>query len=223
MRVVLIVVGVVTAIMALGLLVAGGTLGWAYFANRDDDGYFMTRHQELATPTYALVSDNLDIDDSTPGWLLHRVGKVRIAADPAGRKTFVGIARANDVERYLGGVPHARIVDLDFDPFRWKTELQTGSRAPAGPPSRRQFWAASGSGTAPFDVDWDVESGDWVAVAMNDDASRGVDVSVAAGAKAPVLPVAIGLVVVGLLLGVAAFVFFRLSGRQAPPAAAGTA
>jgi hypothetical protein len=224
MRVVLIVVGVVTALLALGMVVAGGTLGWAYLANRDDDGYFMTRHEELATPTFGLVSDNLDIDDSTPDWLLDRVGKVRIAVVPEGRKAFVGIAEADDAERYLAGVPHTRVVDLDFDPFSWETEREPGTKAPAGPPSGQDFWAASASGAAPFDVDWDVETGDWVAVAMNDDASRGVAVSVAAGAKAPILlPVAIGLVVVGVLLGVAAFLFFRLSGRRAPPASAGTA
>jgi hypothetical protein len=221
-RVVLIAVGVVTALLALALVVAGGTLGWAYVANRDD-GYFMTRHEELATPTYALVSDNLDIDDSTPNWLLDQVGKVRISVDPGGRDTFVGIGRTDDVDRYLGAVPHDRVVDLDFDPFTWESEREPGTGAPPAPPSRRDFWAASESGTAPFDVDWDVESGDWVAVAMNDDASRSVGASIAVGAKAPILlPLAIGLVVVGLLLGVAAFLFFRLSGRRAPPAPAAT-
>jgi hypothetical protein len=219
-RIVLIAVGVVTALIALALVVAGGTLGWAYAANRDD-GYFMTRHERLATPTYALVSDNLDIDDSTPNWLLDQAGKVRIAVDPNGRDTFVGIARTEDVDRYLGAVPHDRLVDFDFDPFTWESERERGTGTPAGPPSSRDFWAASESGTAPFDVDWDVDTGDWVAVAMNEDASRGVDASIAVGAKAPILlPVAIGLVVVGLLLGVAAFLFFRLSGRRAQPAPA---
>lgn len=221
-RIVLIAVGVVTALLALALVVAGGTLVWAYVANRDD-GYFMTRHERLATPTYALVSDNLDIDDSTPNWLLDQVGKVRISVDPGGRETFVGIARTDDVDRYLGDVPHDRVVDLDFDPFTWDTEREAGTRAPPGPPSRRDFWAASESGAAPFDVDWDVDSGDWVAVAMNDDASRRVNASIAVGAKAPILlPVAIGLVVVGVLLGVAAFLFFRMSGRRARAAPAET-
>ena len=217
-RVVLIVVGVVTALIALALVVAGGTLVWAYIANRDD-GYFMTRHEELRTPTYALVSDNLDIDDSTPDFLLDQVGKVRISVEPNGRDAFVGIARTDDVDRYLGAVPHDRLVDFDFDPFSWTAERVPGTGPPAGPPSRRNFWAASDSGSTPFNVDWDVESGDWVAVAMNDDAARGVNVSVAVGAKAPILlPVAIGLVVVGLLLAFAAFLFCRLSGRRATPA-----
>jgi hypothetical protein len=221
-RIVLIAVGVVTALIALALVVAGGTLVWAYVANRDD-GYFMTRHEELATPTYALVSDNLDIDDSTPDVLLDQAGKVRIDVEPDGRDTFVGIARTDDVDRYLGAVPHDRLVDFDFDPFSWESERVAGTGRPPGPPSSQDFWAASESGAAPFQVDWDVESGDWVAVAMNDDAARAVDVSVAVGAKAPILlPVAIGLIVVGLLLGVGAFFIFRLSGRRAPPAPATT-
>ncbi len=222
MRVVLIVVGVLTALIALALVVAGGTLGWAYFANRDD-GYFMTRHEEVATPTYALVSDNLDIDDSTPNFLLDRVGNVRISVEPNGRDAFVGIARTADVDGYLGTVAHDRLVDFDFDPFSWTSERVPATGAPPGPPSGQDFWAASSSGATPFNVDWDVESGDWVAVAMNDNASRGVNVSVAVGAKAPILlPLAIGMIVVGLLLGVAAFFIFRLSGRRAPPAPAAT-
>jgi hypothetical protein len=222
-RIVLIAVGVVTALLALALVAAGGTLGWAYLANRDDDGYFMTRHERLATPTYALVSDNLDIDDSTPNWLLDQVGKVRIDVDPKGKDAFVGIARTDDVDRYLGAVPHDRVVDLDFDPFSWESERAPGTRPPPGPPARRDFWAASESGAEPFQVDWDVESGDWVAVAMNDDAARGVNVSVAVGAKAPILlPIGIGLLVVGLLLGVAAFFIFRLSARSGRAARAPT-
>src|SRR5262245_803579 len=223
MRVVLIAVGVVTALIALALVAAGGTLVWAYIANRDD-GYFMTRHERLTTPTYALVSDNLDIDDDTPDFLLDQVGKIRISVEPSGRAAFVGIARTADVDRYLGAVAHDRLVDFDFDPFSWTAERVPGTRPPPGPPSRRNFWAASNSGTTPFNVDWDVDSGDWVAVAMNENATRGVNVSVAVGAKSPVLlPVAIGLIVVGLLLAFAAFLFFRLSGRRshsAPAAAA---
>lgn len=223
-RVVLIAVAVVTALIALALVVAGGTLVWAYIANRDD-GYFMTRHEQLATPTYALVSDNLDIDDSTPNFLLDQAGKVRISVEPNGREAFVGIARTADVDNYLGAAPHDRLVDFDFDPFSWTSEREPGTGRPPGPPANQGFWAASESGTTPFNVDWDVESGDWVAVAMNDNAARGVNVSVAAGAKAPILlPVAIGMIVVGLLLGVAAFFIFRLSGRRAtappPPATA---
>ena len=214
----LIGVGVVAALIALALTVGGAVLVYAHVADRDDDDYFTTGHEELQTPLYALVSEQLDIDQSTPGWLLDQVGKVRISARPESKPTFLGIARNDDVDRYLGSVPHSRVVDLDFDPFSWTTEEIDGTGKPSGPPDAQSFWAASATGTGEVTVDWEVESGEWVAVAMNAVASRGVDVSVAAGAKAPILlPLGIGLIVAGLLFGVTAFFLFRLSSQRAPP------
>jgi hypothetical protein len=217
-RIVLIAVGVVAALIALALTLGGAALVYAHVADRDDDGYYMTGHDLLQTPLYALVSEELDIDESTPGFLLDRVGKVRITASPRTKRTFLGIGRSDDVDRYLGSVPHSRVVDLDFDPFSWSTEEVEGTGQPSGPPGAQGFWAASATGTEEVTVDWEVESGEWVAVAMNADGSRAVDVEVAAGAKAPILlPLGIGLIVVGLLFGVTAFFMFRLSAQRAPP------
>jgi hypothetical protein len=217
-RIALIVVGGLTALIALMFLLSGLVFAWAHLAERTDDGYFMTRYEEVATPGYALVSDNLDVDASTPGWLLDQVGEVRISARPRRGSSFVGIARAEDADRYLGSVPHTRVIDVEFEPFRWDTETAGGTAAPSGPPGSQDFWATSASGAGLVELDWEVDTGDWVVVVMNADASRGVGVSVAGGAKAPVLlPVAIAFVVVGLLLGAAAFFFFRLSARGSPP------
>jgi hypothetical protein len=221
-RIVLLLVGAVTAIIALGLTAGGAALTYAYTAERKDDGYFVTRHEELATPLFALVSEDLDIEAGTPDWLLDQVGEVRISARPGSKPAFVGIGPSADVDRYLASVPHTRVVDLDFDPFRWETEQVPGaagpSATPSGPPGDQDFWVASSSGSDQVTVDWDVESGDWVAVVMNADASRSVNVSVAGGAKAPILlPLGIGLLVLGLLFGATAVLLIRLSLRRAPP------
>jgi hypothetical protein len=227
MKVVLIAVGVVTALIALALTVGGAVLIYAHVAERDEDGYFMTRHEELASPLYALVSEELDIDAATPDWLLDEAGEVRISATPASEPVFLGIGESDDVDRYLGTAPHSRVVNLEFDPFRWESEViggaGGGSTGPPGRPAAQDFWAVSASGSGPVTVDWDVEPGEWVAVAMNADASRGLIVSVAAGAKASILlPLGIGLVLVGLLLGATAVFLFLLSAqRSRPPAPPG--
>lgn len=224
-RIVRLLVGALAALIALGLTAGGAALIYAYTAERDDDGYFMTRHEELATPLYALVSEELDIDADTPDWLLDQAGEVRISARPASKPAFVGIGPSADVDRYLAPVPHTRVVDLDFDPFRWETEQVAfpvaPSLAPPEPPDQQDFWAASATGSDRVTVDWEVESGEWSAVVMNADSSRSVDVSVAGGAKAPILlPLGIGLLLVGLLLGATAVFLIRLGLRRAPPPAA---
>ena len=158
------------------------------------------------------------------------MGEVRISVQPESKPAFVGIGPSADVDRYLAALPHTRVVDLDFDPFRWETEVVTGtaSPVPVRPPAQaspddQSFWVASASGSDQVIVDWDVESGDWEAVVMNGDASRNVDVSVAGGAKAPILlPLGIGLLVLGLLFGAAAVLLIRLGlQRAAPPPAPG--
>jgi hypothetical protein len=218
-RIVLLLVGALVALIALGLTAGGTALIYGYIAERDDDGYHMTRHEELATPLHALVSKELDAD--TPAWLFDQAGEVRISARPESKPTFVGIGPSAEVDRYLDGVPHTRVVDLDFDPFQWETEqveVSGAPPAPPGPPDQQDFWAASATGSDDVTVDWDVESGDWAAVVMNADASRNVDVSVAGGAKAPILlPLGIGLLLVGLLLGATAVFLIRRSLRRAPP------
>ena len=127
MKVVLITVGVVTALIALALTVGGAVLIYAHVAERDEDDYYMTRHEELATPLFALVSEELDIDTTTPDWLLDEVGEIRISATPASEPVFLGIGESDDVDRYLGTAPHSRVVDLEFDPFRWETEVIGGA------------------------------------------------------------------------------------------------
>ena len=217
-RIVILLVGALTALIALALTAGAAALLYGYVAERDDDGFFMTRHEELTTPLYAVVSEKVDIESGTPDWLLDQLGDVRLSARPESKPVFVGIGPSADVDRYLGSVPHTRVDDLDFDPFRWETEqVADGSDAPS-PPGEQDFWAASASGGDEVTVEWDVESGEWSAVIMNADASRNVEVAVAGGAKAQILLwFGIGALLVGLLLGATAIFLIRLSLQRAPP------
>jgi hypothetical protein len=183
-----IVTGSVLAFVAAGLLVLGGAMLWAD-GQKDDDGYLKTRSHGFATSTYAIATDNLDIDSGDPDWLVSsdRYGKVRLEArSHAGKPVFVGIARTADVSRYLHASAHASVTDVEYAPFHADYRTHTGDARPA-PPAEQRIWAASAHGAGAQTLTWDVKHGSWSVVVMNADGSAGIDVGVSAGANVPIL------------------------------------
>ena len=171
-------------LLSLGLLAAGGLLLWGD-SQKDDQGYLSTRTERFATNTYALTTDNLDIDLDGADWLVtrDRFGKVRLTVDPnASKPVFVGVARTADATRYLSGTSHDLVTDLDYSPFNADYRRLVGEETPDAPANHR-FWEASAEGSGRQTLTWDAEDGDWSIVVMNADASRGVDVGIKAGAK----------------------------------------
>ena len=171
-------------LLSLGLLGAGGLLLWGD-SQKDDQGYLSTRTERFATNTYALTTDNLDIDHAGADWFVSRdrFGKIRLSVDPnAGEPVFVGVARSGDVARYLSGAGHELVTDLEYAPFSADYRRLEGKRKPAAP-ADQGFWEASAHGSGRQTLTWDVDDGDWSIVVMNEDASRGVDVGVKAGAE----------------------------------------
>ena len=138
-------------------------------ALRDDDGYFNTRDERFSTPLRAIV-------EREPGHRRHprrqrQWADLRVRAErPDGRPVFVGVGRRADVTRYLAGVPHTIVTDIDIDPFRATYSPRPGRRAPL-PPARQPFWAAQASGPGQQTLTWGVDDGDWQVVAMNADGS----------------------------------------------------
>jgi hypothetical protein len=196
----------VVGLLALVLLAAGGIGLWAN-GQKDDDGYLSTGSDRFATSTYALATENLDVDSQGAGWLINsdRYGKVRLKVDSrAGKPVFVGIARTSAVTRYLRDTAHATVTDVSYSPFKADYRTQRAGGQPALPGDQR-FWAASAHGSGQQTLTWDVEHGSWSIVVMNADGSQGVDAGVSAGANVPILSVvawsALGL---GLVLLVAA-------------------
>ncbi|HWT24072.1 MAG TPA: hypothetical protein VN213_11250, partial [Solirubrobacteraceae bacterium] len=176
------------ALLAVGLLAAGGVLLWAD-SRKDEQGYFSTGTDRFSTGTYALATEELDVDADVPGWLLDRdrYGQVRLrVTSNDGKPVFVGIAPTRDVERYLDRTAHTTVTDLDYAPFHADYRDHAGAR-PSTPPSRQAFWTASAQGTDTQTVRWDVEQGSWTVVVMNADGSAGVDAGISAGAKVPFL------------------------------------
>jgi Domain of unknown function (DUF4389) len=197
-RIALVVVGTIAGLLALVLLVGGCALVTVDQTQRDDDGFLMSPTEDFSTPTYAIVSESADLDaEGVESALDTFLGTVRIRSE-SDRPVFVGIGPADDVTRYLGGVERDEVDDLDSsgDP---EYSRRSGG-APTAPPGDETFWVASTEGAGERTLDWEPEDGDWRAVAMNEDASRGVSAELSIGAELdPILWIGIGLLVAGAL------------------------
>jgi hypothetical protein len=196
-RIVLIVVGVITALFSLALLAGGTTLVVVDQVQRDEDGFLMSPSEDFSTARYAIVSDSVDVDfggsESAARAIL---GDVRIRSE-SDRDVFVGIARDTDVEEYLSGVERSVVTDLGRHP---EYSHRPGG-APTSQPGGQDFWVASTSGAGEQTLEWEPEDGSWSAVVMNSDGSRGVASELSIGAELDwALWVGIVLLVVGALL-----------------------
>jgi len=214
---ILIVLGSLAALIALGLLAGGIGLVWADTTQRDADGYFTTQEERLSTPAHALTHEGVHVS-RTPDWLVERLGtiRVRVTADP-GRQLFVGVAEEASVDRYLRGVGHEEVVVLQYDsPFRTDTIPITGG-APATPPLEAGFWAASESGSGTQTLTWPVASGDWSFVVMNADGSPAVAADVQLGVDVDwLLAIAIALFVAAVLVGLGSAAMLVAGVRRSP-------
>lgn len=198
-RLAAVVGGAATLLLASVLLLAGTGLLWAD-SRKDEDGYFSTSHERVETSTYAIATDDLEIDGDSIGDDLY--GRLRLQVSGE-RPVFAGVARTSDVDAYLRQSAHATLTDVEFGPFEPRYRDSAGSTAP-GRPGARSFWAASTEGSGERTLSWDVKDGSWSVVVMNADGSPGVDARVSAGASVPFLDelgwaVSIASVLLGIL------------------------
>ena len=217
-RILLLVFGSLTTLVAIVLLGAAGTLIWANF-QKDGDGYFTTAQHRFASPSYAIVSDDLDLGEDGPDWIFEqgRLGTIRIEGAGTKGPVFVGIAPKADAEAYLRGVPHAVVTQVTADPFRIDYRPVPGGAAQPKDPESQRIWAAFSTGPT-VTMKWDVDSGNWVAVLMNADASRGVAADLSFGARVSWLVwLIVGLLIAGLLVltAGATMLFFGIRGPRA--------
>jgi hypothetical protein len=205
-RVLLIVSGSLALLLAVTLLAIGAVAGVA-LGERDSAGYLNTDTQAFASKGHAIVTENLDVSD-TPSWF-GDFATVRIEAT-ATEPVFVGIARTADVERYLAGVAHDRVTDIDTDPFAPEYAAVAGKSTPQAP-AGLGFWRVQASGSGTQTISWPLEDGDWSAVAMNADGSGSIAVDARFGAKLSALGwILFGFVTAGALAlaGGVALVYF---------------
>jgi hypothetical protein len=205
-KVIAAVMGAMLALVAIGLLAAGGGLLWAYGTQRTSEGFFVTPTTDLSTNTYALTSTEIDLSARPADWFpSSSLATVRLEAESAGAgPVFVGIGPEDQVDAYLSGVGQAEVTRIGLDPDNVTYRTIEGG-APAGPPSAEDFWVASAEGSGSQVLTWDLESGEWTVVIMNADSSPVVTVDVSAGARIGILaPIAVGMLIGGVILGAAA-------------------
>jgi len=211
-RIALIVTGALTALLATVLLF-GGVAALYGQVKKDDDGYLTSEAHRFETGTRALATENLDIDLGGADWVADDLGRVKIEGQSNdGKPLFVGIARTSDVERYLHGVPHATVHDVEdgpFDSFHAETTRHAGNRHPVAP-EHADIWAVSSAGAGKQATDIDLREGDWSVVVMNADGSLGVDADISAAANVPFLDelgwIALGSGGFALVVGIALIV-----------------
>jgi hypothetical protein len=204
-----IVAGSVAGVAAVLLLLGGGGLLWAVDSHTKD-GYFSTKSHVYETPTRAIVTQDIDLDD-----LPANAASVRIRPDGP---VFVGVAKRSDAQAYLTGVDRAEIEDVDFFPFKVGYDHRPGSRVPA-PPESRDIWVATGTAGKP--LQWKAREGKWSVVAMNRDGSPGVRFGAKVEARVPFLhTIAIWMLVAGGLMAVmaTALLVWAARSRVATPA-----
>ncbi len=213
LKVMFIAMGGLFGLAGLGLLVGSLALAAAYATQRDNDGYFTAGTERLESSARAITTDQFDLllDSGTPGWLVERLGDVRVRAE-APADVFIGIGPADEVEAYLDGVTRDQI-SSDTDPFRVEYRRTPGDREP-GLPEQQDFWAAQARGAGNQTVSWDLESGRWVAVLMNADGSPGVLADIELGARSELVGWGIGALAVAALLCILAGAGLILGGAM---------
>ena len=208
----------IVSVLALVMLAGGGWALWKDRVDRDAKGFVSIGTTDLRTETHAIVGD---LRGDGPSWLWGStvLGDARVrATSQSARPLFIGIARTDDVFRYLRGAGYATI-----DSFEVRADTTHAGGAPSGPPSRESIWAASTQGTGRRTLRWTPRSGHWSVVFMNADAGAGVAVHGDASAKLPILPwVAGGLLLAAGALGlISGWVLVRAIRRKSEPLSVG--
>ena len=221
-RIVTLVVGSLLLLVSLGIGAAGGVLAVADKGLRDDQGFFISGEQPLASTGYAVSSERVELHLQGTGRFVpdRFLGDVKVAVSARGDvPVFVGIAPAADAAKYLDGVQHSVLVDLPSRGGQARDPVyrQVAGGSPKVVPGQTNIWVARASGTGKQSVVWSAEPGDWAVVVMNADGTSPVSADVAAGATFPGigLVIAILLVVAGCLL-VLAIILMVLALRSRP-------
>jgi hypothetical protein len=208
------VAGGILCVVALVFVVGGGLALWKDRVDRDGQGFVSFGTEQLRTGQYAIVGD---LRGDGPSWLYGStvLGDARIRATSGSEKPlFMGIARKDDVLRYLQGAGYATIYS-----FEVTADTTHPGEAPSGPPAGESIWAASTQGSGQQSLRWTPRDGEWSVVFMNADAGANVDIRGNASAELPALPwIAGGLLVLGAVSGlIGSWVLLHARRRGARP------
>jgi hypothetical protein len=225
-RIVLLIFGIFFILASLVAVAAGGGVIWAGQYHKDSEGFHATSPMEIRSMTYAVTSDTIEIDRGASealNWL--GMDKIKAVAenDDPDRPVFLGIADSRDVNAYLSGVKHDEITSLEVFNSSFDLKIQPGITPPEAP-GLQDFWLEESEGAGGQEIVFDLEEGEYTIVAMNSDASEGIELEAVFGIKSSGIVVLIGVVflVIAVILlagGIIMVVFGARSPRpKVPPA-----
>lgn len=218
MRLVRLVLGTLLVLVALPMVLAGTAL-WVAMQHRDADGRFSAGLDRVRTDGYAVVVPDVDalLRREAP---FVRGGQTTLRVSGAGR-LFLGLAPSADVDRYLAGVPGARLtrVRLARGPLPVELATVSGRGKPTEPPGDLRYWYAVGRpGSGGVTLSWSpsaVRGRHLALVVMNADATARVDARLTATVSPRWLnPTAWGLLILGTVLLVFAVAALLWPGRR---------
>src|SRR5206468_5959620 len=143
-RIVLLVLGSIAALVGAGMLAGGIAVTVVDQTQRDSQGYLVSPTRDFSTPTYAVVSRKLYAGVNGPQWVYDNLLGTIVLKSSSSKPVFLGIARATDVDRYLGRVRRATVTDLSAHSNQY---VVVGAGAPGAPPGKQSFWAAKETGS----------------------------------------------------------------------------
>jgi hypothetical protein len=217
--IVMLVFGTIFALLGFSLAVVGAAAASAGSV-QDGNGYLNTPAEQFSVTSYALTSPRME--SAGERGLPAGIGSIRLrATSTTDADIFIGVAPQAVVDRYLAGVNHSELTNVNFTPFRAEYLDIPGTSTPAAP-GDQAWWTVSAEGPGTQEITWDITAGRWAVVVMNADARPGVSASLQAGVHLGFLgPLAIGLLVLGamlLVIGVLLTVFGAIGlGRNGTP------
>ena len=210
-RIVALCLRALLGLISIGLLAGGGAIAWLDHTQRDVSGYLTSPTRTVATSTYAINTDRIDLGNTTDVPPSSILGAVRIpatASDPT-QPVFIGIARHDAVDRYLNGVGHVTITSWSGGVTTY--QVHPGS-APGVPPTALSTWdrSAHGPGTRRSPGSRaEVTGPSW---RCGPTASRGLSIAADVGATVPALGwIDAGVFTAGGILLIAAILLITLS------------
>lgn len=191
-KIILLIFGGISILIALGLIVRGGSLFFVTNEFVDNDGFISTNSISFETTTSAIVFQPINIDIGNIGsymWqpTLSDFITIKISGsnnDPS-KNIFIGIDQTSKLINYLDGVGYSEVTDLNLFPLNIDYFSHTGHELPEDPTRTSFVISTYGSGTQ--SLEWEPEEGVYSIILMNDDDSSGIDLDVKFKAKVPFL------------------------------------
>jgi len=231
-RILLLLFGILLLVGAFPLIIGGGILLWVEISLTDSEGYLSTSAYQLESDSYAIVTEpaGVDLDEGLSwgwgwfrGWDLGGLVTLKIEGtnnNPKG--IFIGVAEAEESawQEYISDVEYDEIIQFSFSPYEVDYQNHHGSSEPEAPASQT-FWKDKAFGTGTQDLEWELETGTYSMVLMNQDGSRDVDAEISLGVKIPLIfGFGVGLLVGGMVsitIGILAIIFSLIGRRRSRP------